>query len=431
MTDRPSGTIFQRNKQGVIISNGRHETTLDTRNGSAFQLQQQITSEKPNGIIPEGHDQIAPEERNGLIAKRPNGTTSHVQDQTATQGQSQNTSEGEYQTTAGKIQGHPAALDAILAKIKSVAERAKQEEKAKQSEIARQKEENSSKKEEEAKRVEQAEQEEKDDEKAEQTEQERILETSINWGDELSKDEKATMVSIKEINSSRIVTDPNILHEIARRGSEFEDYHSFVKWLLGLRKLSNILLQQKSKLYHRRPLQLALENENSDFVKTILDNFKDRTSSEKGDGGDNLTLATLLRPESPKAFEMNCIHLAIGARSPHTIDIIEACKDSVEIFMQRDTEKTRETPLHLAAVCGVTALSQSPSENKFNALDVVNKLIEMCPGALYAMNTDGETPYRSRIRALGDKTGASAGRASQVYPQGQNGKQQSGGKSGM
>lgn len=99
--------------------------------------------------------------------------------------------------------------------------------------------------------------------------------------------------------------------------------------------------------------------------------------------------------------------------------------------MQRDSEKTKETPLHLAAVCGVTALSQSSNENKFKALDVVNKLIEMCPGALYAMNTDGETPYRSRIRALGNKTGASAGRASQVNSQGQNGKQQSGGKSGV
>lgn len=240
MTDRPSDTIFGRGKRGVIVSSGRQETTLDTQDGSAFQLQQQITAEKPNGIIPEGHDQIAPAERNGLIAKRPNGTTSHVQDQTATQGQSQTTSEGEYQTTAGKIQGHPAALDAILANIKSVVERAKQEEKAKQAEMARQKEE-----EEVVKQVEEeekAEQEGKDNEKAKQekmakqTEQERISETSINWGDELSKDEKATMVSIKEINNSRIVTDPNILHEIARRGSEFEDYHSFVKWLLGAGK---------------------------------------------------------------------------------------------------------------------------------------------------------------------------------------------------
>lgn len=378
MTERPSDTHFEGNEQGVVISNEWNETTLDTQDGNAIQLQQQITAKQPNGIIPEGEDQLIPE----------------GEDQTTLEGEDQTILKGEDQTTPDNKQGHPAALDAILLKIKLVAEKAKQEQ--------------------------------RDDEKAQQTEQ-----ASINWGAKLSKDEKATIVPMKEVNNSRIITDPNILHEIARRGDEFGSYNSFVKWLLGLRKLSNILLQQKSKLYHRRPLQLALENENSDFVKTIIDNFKDRTSFEKGDGGDNLTLATLLRPDSPKAVELNCIHLVIEARSPHTIDIIDACEGFPEIFMQRDSERRQETPLHLAAVSDVTAESRSPSENRFNALDVVKKLIEMCPDALYAMNTDGETPYRSRIRALGNKTAAGAGRASQVYSQGQNGKQQSGGKSGV
>ncbi|KAL6822091.1 hypothetical protein J3E69DRAFT_339920 [Trichoderma sp. SZMC 28015] len=224
----------------------------------------------------------------------------------------------------------------------------------------------------------------------------------IDWDIKLTEKMKHAAIAVIEFNGLKIITDSNIFHEIALKGAEskngdkFTQFQPFMTWLLK-KDASSVLLQQKSKIYHRRPFHLALEKGNSGFVKMLLEEFTNPTPT---DNMSNLTLEELLRPKSPNVDELNCVHLAIAARSPHTIEIIEKCKNIQGMFLQDDFEKAKGTPLHYAAVCDVPDQPESATKHDFDIIEITEKLIQICPDALRAINNDGLTPYQSRIEFL-------------------------------
>lgn len=220
--------------------------------------------------------------------------------------------------------------------------------------------------------------------------------TSVDWDHVLTENKEAMIRPGVRVWRSILPAGTNILHEIAQQRFEFQTFGPFVEWLLGKAQISNVLLQQASWGYCCRPLHQAMRYKNHEFFEMILKHFENRTSS----GEDDLTLDILLRPNSQDESQFNCIDFSIEARSPYTIAIIEKCKHFRQIFMEDDLRKGIGTPLHHAVVCGIRDERESPHKSGFDALEVVIHLIRVCPDALYEVNRDGQTPYRSGIQVL-------------------------------
>ena len=172
----------------------------------------------------------------------------------------------------------------------------------------------------------------------------------------------------------------NILHELARRTSDFgEPQASFTKWLVTKFPYSS-LLSLSATDYANTPFHRALQVRNDKFVKIVLDNCKQET------------LTSILTPKNPKLNSQNCLHLAIEKSCNFTQTIIEKCKvDVLDVFQQGDDEATKNTPLHLAV------MQPDASEDQKK---IVESLISASDKALLQPNSTGDMPYQARIRKL-------------------------------